>query len=147
MTSTLSPNTPIDARELANRLAELKAQYSDRAAENPQSFQLKNCRSCSACMFCTTCEDCYRCTHCERSNQCSNCTHCKDCESCHQSAYCTASARCVGCKYLEKCEACAECTYCFGCVGLSKKDFHILNEPYDKKTYFELVAKLRKVLR
>ena len=136
---------PLDAREFERSLAELKASYS-RGAENPQGFQLKDCRSCSACMFCTSCTDCYRCTHCEHSSQCSNCTHCKGCESCHQSAYCTSSARCVGCKYLEKCEACADCTYCYGCVGLSKKDFHILNVPYDKKTYFDLTAKLRKLL-
>jgi len=144
MTTTTAP--PLDAREFERSLADLKANYT-RGAENPQGFQLKDCRSCSACMFCSHCEDCYHCTHCERSTQCSNCTHCKDCEGCHMSAYCTGSSRCVSSKYLEKCEACADCTYCFGCVGLSKKDFHILNEPYDKKTYFELVAKLRKVLR
>ncbi len=146
MTATERATAPLDAREFERALAELKGAYT-RGADNPLGFQLKDCRSCSACMFCSSCIDCYRCTHCERSTQCSNCTHCKDCESCHQSAYCSSSQRCVGSKYLEKCEACADCTYCFGCVGLSKKDFHILNEPYDKKTYFELVAKLRRVLR
>jgi hypothetical protein len=32
-------------------------------------------------------------------------------------------------------------------VGLAKKDFHILNRPYDRKTYFEIVGKLTKELR
>jgi hypothetical protein len=27
-------------------------------------------------------------------------------------------------------------------VGLVKRDFHILNEPYDRQEYFRLVAKL-----
>jgi hypothetical protein len=32
-------------------------------------------------------------------------------------------------------------------VGLSRRDFHILNEPYDKATYFEITARLSKELR
>jgi hypothetical protein len=31
-------------------------------------------------------------------------------------------------------------------VGLSKKDFHILNEPYDRQTYFEVAGKLAREL-
>ena len=146
MSSGASELPPLDARELERALAELRATYT-RGGDNPLGFQLRDCKSCSACMFCTSCTDCYHCTHCEKCVQCTNCTHCKECESCHMSAYCTKSARCVSSKYLEHCENCADCTYCFGCVGLSKKDFHILNQPYDKKTYFEMVPKLRKLLR
>ncbi len=135
----------LDVRTFQKTLADLKAQHSG-AHENPQSFQVKDCRSCTACMFCTSCTGCYRCTYCTRSELCSECTHCTACESCHASSYCVQSARCVGSKYLEHCESCADCTYCFGCVGLSKKDFHILNQPYDKKTYFIVVAKLKKAL-
>jgi hypothetical protein len=32
-------------------------------------------------------------------------------------------------------------------VGLSKRDFHILNERYDRATYFELTARLARELR
>ena len=28
------------------------------------------------------------------------------------------------------------------CVGLSRKEFHILNEPYDRKTYFKILKSL-----
>ena len=49
--------------------------------------------------------------------------------------------------YLVRCMACSGCTYCFGCVGLVRKDFHILNEPYDRQTYFAKVAELRRALR
>jgi hypothetical protein len=49
--------------------------------------------------------------------------------------------------YLVRCIGLSGCTYCFGCVGLSKKDFHILNEPHDRQTYFEKVAELRRALR
>ena len=141
MTPTLPP--PMDPSEFEKAFQELKAGYQD-AADNPQGFELKDCRHCSICMFCVGCDSCYRCTHCIGCEQCSNCTHCSECDDCHQSAYCTRSRLCVGSKYLEHCESCAECSFCFACVGLSKKDFYILNQKYDKKTYFALVAKLRK---
>jgi hypothetical protein len=32
-------------------------------------------------------------------------------------------------------------------VGLSRKDFHILNERYDRATYFELTRQLARELR
>jgi hypothetical protein len=38
------------------------------------------------------------------------------------------------------------CTYCLGCVGLSHKDFHILNQPYDRSTYFEISRRLSRAL-
>jgi hypothetical protein len=34
----------------------------------------------------------------------------------------------------------------FGCVGLHQKDFHILNEAYDRETYFDVVARLSRDL-
>jgi hypothetical protein len=40
----------------------------------------------------------------------------------------------------------SHCTYCLGCVGLSHKDFHILNQPYDRSAYFELSRQLLREL-
>jgi hypothetical protein len=53
----------------------------------------------------------------------------------------------VASAYLVKCVGLSGCTYCFGCVGLSKKDFHILNEPYDRTAWFAKVAELRRAMR
>ena len=136
----------MDAREFQRTLTDLKAQYHS-AGDNPQSYQLEDCRHCGSCMFCKGCESCYRCTYCEGCEACSHSTHCQSCVNCHSCAYCTGSNNCVGSKYLELCESCADCTYCFGCVGLSRKDFHILNEPYSRSEYFEIVDKLRRALR
>jgi hypothetical protein len=47
---------------------------------------------------------------------------------------------------LIKCTGCSDCNYCFGCVGLSGKDFHILNEPYGRTEYFALIGKLSREL-
>ena len=54
---------------------------------------------------------------------------------------------CVGSAYLVRSTGCTGCTYCFGCVGLSRRDFCILNEPYDRATYFEITARLARELR
>lgn len=136
----------VDAREFQRALAELKSQYRS-AGENPQSFQLEDCRHCGSCMFCKGCVSCYRCTHCVDCDSCSHSSHCVRCTNCHSCAYCVDSVNCIGSKYLELCESCSDCTYCFGCVGLSKKDFHILNEPYDRNTYFKVVEQLKRALK
>ena len=62
------------------------------------------------------------------------CHHCIECESCTRSSYLVRSV------------AVSDSTYCFGCVGLSGKDFHILNEPYDRTTYFEITRRLSREL-
>lgn len=43
--------------------------------------------------------------------------------------------------------SCADCTYCFGCVGLVKQEFCILNVPYSRQDYFETVKHLAAQLR
>ena len=40
----------------------------------------------------------------------------------------------------------SDCTYCFGCVGLSKKDFYVLNVPFTRQEFFEVTKRLRKEL-
>jgi hypothetical protein len=57
------------------------------------------------------------------------------------------SERCVGSAYLVRSVGCSGCTYCFGCVGLSKRDYFILNERYEKAAYFEMIARLGRDLR
>jgi len=64
----------------------------------------------------------------------SNCAYCVQSEGCSNSAYVILSRNL------------SECNYCFGCVGLNKKDFHILNQGFSREAYFRLSAQLRKEL-
>jgi hypothetical protein len=64
----------------------------------------------------------------------------------HGCTHCESSERCSQSSYLVRCVDCTNCTYCFGCVGLNRKDFHILNEPYDRRSYFALTQQLMKEL-
>ena len=120
----------------------LARQFSTEAG-NPGSYACKGCERCTSCMFCERCQNCYRCTHCEACRDCTECTHSVECVSCHASAYCVQCELCTGSAYLFMSRNCADCTYCFGCVGLSKKDFHILNQPFSRKEYFEITKRLR----
>ncbi|HUL61200.1 MAG TPA: caib/baif family protein [Anaeromyxobacteraceae bacterium] len=114
--------------------------------ENPGSISSTGCRQCVSCMFCKDCEECYRCTHCQGCQASSSLTHCVDCTGCHDCAYCVRSENCTRSSYLVLCRSCSECTYCLGCVGLAKKDFHILNVKYGKTEYFRIVKALEKEL-
>ncbi|MBU2578801.1 hypothetical protein KKA09_01655 [Patescibacteria group bacterium] len=38
---------------------------------------------------------------------------------------------------------CRNCSYCFGCIGLNKKQFCILNKQYSKEEYYELLDKIK----
>jgi hypothetical protein len=113
------------------------------ARENPGSVACRGCQSCASCMFCVDCERCYRCTHSTRCQDGSHLTHCQDCRNCHACAYCLRSESCSGSSYLVLCRSCSDSTYCFGCVGLSKKDFHVLNVKYTRDEYFRIVKALR----
>ncbi len=45
-------------------------------------------------------------------------------------------------RYSEYLDLCIECEYCFGCVGLKKKKYCILNKQYTKESFEELKARI-----
>lgn len=131
----------LDLRTFRERLTQLERSSDDRG--NLGSYRSETCRNCSHCTFSEGCVDCHACNYAVDSEGCSHCTKIRDCVQCHQSSQLVDCRRCVSSKFLEHCSDCAECTYCYGCVGLVRKEFHILNEPYDRKTYFRVVKALR----
>ncbi|MCX6721969.1 MAG: hypothetical protein NTY04_02160, partial [Candidatus Staskawiczbacteria bacterium] len=48
-----------------------------------------------------------------------------------------------GCSYLEYCFNCDSSSNCFGCIGMRKKEYCILNKQYTKEEYEEFVPKIR----
>jgi hypothetical protein len=132
-------------REFLDRFGKLGKEFSSDAG-NPGSYACEGCERCANCMFCKECVGCYQCTHCTRCESCNNCSHCVDSKNCHGCAYCVQSENCAQSAYLVLCRNLSDCNYCFGCVGLAKKDFHILNVPFVRTEYFQIVNKLRKEL-
>lgn len=68
----------------------------------------------------------YQCVACGDNNY-----NCKFCVTCQVNMH--------NCDY---CYECFSCQDCFGCVGLKKKQYCILNKQYSKEEYFELKAKI-----
>lgn len=136
----LMENLP-DKRAFLAELTRLQKAGGERG--NPGCFESVACENCSHCQFCEGCRDCHRCSYTKKSTGCTHCTHVERSTSCHQSSHLVDCQRCVESHYLVLCQDCAECNYCFGCVGLVRKEFHILNEPYDRKTYFARVKALK----
>lgn len=106
----------------------------------------ERCRGCSGSTFCKDGERLVRCHYCVASSECTDCSHCRACSSCLACTHCSHCDGCTQSAYLVRCVGLSGCSYCFGCVGLRGKDFHILNEPYDRSTYFAIVEKLSREL-
>jgi hypothetical protein len=67
------------------------------------------------------------------------------CVSGHNSYSVKFSSDCwPNCKNLEYCIGLFSSSDCFGCFGLKKKQYCILNKQYKKEEYFELVEKIKK---
>jgi len=60
------------------------------------------------------------------------------CLSAYGLKYCSWSQS----RYSEYLDICSECEYCFGCVGLKKKKYCILNKQYSKEEYEVLKEKI-----
>jgi hypothetical protein len=132
-------------REFMEEYTKLARGFADDPG-NPGSYGCTDCERCNNCMFCTGCDSCYQCTHCKGCELCTNCSHCVQCKSCSNCAYCVQSENCTQSAYLTLCKSLSDCNYCFGCVGLAKKDFHVLNVPFSRTEFFKVVARLKKEL-
>jgi hypothetical protein len=138
---TSNPPIPLRQSEFEAELRKLVQDYG-RSQESPGSYRSEKSMRCFDCMFTTASQDCYKCTYCEACSACTGCTHCRECTSVHASSYCVRSSQLSGCTYVLMSQNCYDCVFCFGCVGLVKKEFHILNRPFKRDEYFKLVAKL-----
>jgi hypothetical protein len=113
---------------------------------NPGSLVCDRCERCADSTFCSDSKGLARCHYCTRCEDCVDSSHLSGCAGCLSCSHAVASQRCTGSAYLVRCTGCVGCNYCFGCVGLHRKDFHILNQPYDRATYFAEVERLSKTL-
>jgi len=125
--------------------------------ENCSGNYLFNSRNAYECFDCSDVEDCSYCAklslnvsssmdynswgdNSELMYECSssgnNCYNLKFCTNC------TSNMR--DCDY---CAGCFSCSDCFGCVGLKRASFCILNKQYSEKEYFVLKAKIIKYMQ
>ncbi len=107
-------------------------------------FDTKNCHNCNTF---SESEDCFNIV---RGFQVKSSI---DAGGCWKSELMGSSTCCVGgyaekycawssSRYSEYLDLCLECEYCFGCVGLKKKKYCILNKQYTKEEYEKLREKI-----
>jgi hypothetical protein len=121
-------------------------QDRDQRTENRACVACTGCERCEGCTFCKASVALTRSHYCVDSQRLTDCTHCRASRDLLRSSHCVACDRCAESSYLVKSSDCTGCTYCFGCVGLVGKDFHILNRPYDRSSYFAITARLAREL-
>jgi hypothetical protein len=114
---------------------------------NSEGNYLLDCKDCHNCNTISESEDCWNSIramrkksdidssnswYSELTGNCSGCSHC------YALKYCSWSTS----RYSEYLDLCLECEYCFGCVGLKKKKYCILNKQYTKDEYETLKNKI-----
>ena len=128
-------------RAFQTRLRELMKSL-DQKGENDACVHCVGCRACQSSTFCRDSERLVRCHYCVRCAMCTDCSHCTGSRGLLACQHCIDCEGCSSSSYLVRCVAVTGATYCFGCVGLGNKDFHILNEPYDRTLYFRITRRL-----
>jgi hypothetical protein len=116
-------------------------------AYNSTGNNLLNVNNCQSCNTISDSEDCINCTRGTRTKTSLNYGGCFDCEligSCSGcvNAYALKYSAWSSSRFSEYLDLCIECEYCFGCVGLKKKKYCILNKQYTKEEYESLKNKI-----
>lgn len=133
------------ASEFESRLRELTRAFANQR-DNQGCYDCVRCERCVSSTFCRDSQRLVRCHYCVQCADCTDSAHARGCRSCISVQHCVASEQCMQSAYLVRCVSLTGCSYCFGCVGLTNKDYHILNEPYDRRSYYEITARLTREL-
>ncbi|MFA6586198.1 MAG: hypothetical protein WCS86_03515 [Candidatus Paceibacterota bacterium] len=114
-------------------------------SEGNYLLDVKNCHNCNTI---SDSEDCYNCVRNQLLksnidiNGCQSLELSGNCSSCQPSGYSLKYSSWSASRYSEYLDYCIECEYCFGCVGLKKKKYCILNKQYTKEQYEILKDKI-----
>ncbi len=119
---------------------------------NSDGDNLMNTKNCHNCFTTNDSEDCYNFIRglkintgidmggCWYGGLVGNCANCVNCYALKYSNWSSS-------RHSEYLDLCIECEYCFGCVGLKKKKYCILNKQYTKEEYEELKGKIIKEMK
>ncbi len=124
-------------------------------ALNSTGTYMKNVKKCKSCFHCYEAEDNKYGVHIWR-----NAKDTMDCDTAGRNASLIynsinagiddgnfiCDALCWSCTFMVYSMYCFNSNHCFGCVGLRKKDYCILNKQYSKEEYEEILEKIKKEL-
>lgn len=113
--------------------------YHSRNAH--ESYDVGECQDSGYLLETKDLRDCWDITvleHGELNYQISSCYIMNNCNFCFF---------CVDSSNVEYGECLFNCQDCFGCIALHRKQYYILNQPYEKEAYFKRVAEIKDQLR
>ena len=111
---------------------------------------VSNLKNCYLVFSTNSAEDCYYCLNADNNRDCVDCFfvfksellyECSDCSECYS---CTHSQRLRTCTETHWSSDCLGCQNCFACVGLQKKEFHILNKPCSREEWTAIMKSPQK---
>jgi len=123
--------------------------YNTQAVNSTGNF-LENDKSCYECYFLQKSENCRYCFRGYDDKEIIDSVGCMSLEKCGNGVMdqlggynniCNLYT--TSCRYSTYLDNCEECEYCFGCVGLRKKKYCILNKQYTEEEYKILVEKIK----
>lgn len=109
---------------------------------------LLDTKNCKNCYTTSESEDCFNCVRNGWLKSCidivgsMNLEFSGSCSICQPSGFSLKYSNSSSSRFSEYLDLCIECDNCFGCVGLKKKQYCILNKQYSKEEYQELKAKI-----
>jgi phage pi2 protein 07 len=114
---------------------------------NSDGDYLLDCKNCHNCNTISDSEDCYNLVRGFKLKSCIDSGGCWVSELTGNSSCCLygyAQKYCLwsSSRYSEYLELCIECANCFGCVGLKKKKYCILNKQYSKESFDKLRTRI-----
>lgn len=126
--------------------------YRGKSIENSEGNYINNCKNTHNSFCSTNCLDVEHSLGLHQSKDCFGLISSKGCELTYNSQsginyncqYCNESL--VGNRNLQWCMYTNGSTDCFGCVGLKKKQYCILNKQYSPEEYMHLVDQIKKAL-
>ncbi len=106
---------------------------------------VSNLKNCYLVFSTNSAEDCLYCLNADYNRDCVDCFFVFKSELLYE---CVDSSECYSCTHSQRIRTCTEthwssdcvgCQNCFACVGLRKKEFHILNKPCSREEWKDLM--------
>jgi hypothetical protein len=116
--------------------------YMYNCHEGVNLFDVRNSKNCSYVADGEDPTDCH-----DVNNMYYNAERCYNIMGSLQSTNCIVGVFIMYCNETHYSDSCYNCVSCFGCVGLNKKNYHILNKKYDKEEYLKIKEKIIEQLK
>jgi len=119
------------------------------SSENCTGDYIGNAKNLEHCFYATNCEDCanlYSCydmkTTCD-GYQLDRGELCVDCDTSFETYNCAFTTYVGTSHFVTYADQCFYIDYCFGCIGLKRKKYMILNKQYTKEEYEIMLEKIK----